>query len=288
MNHFQNQSCLLSLSAAPNQPWQPKMCVCHNCDSESLPKSRPISNHLPANDAATNLSTASISISNLSTAATSNLSAITPNNLSAPTTKTSGNPRPRITQNWRSAIVVYQLIPSSSYQPLGSRQQNSGTGSIQNPNSQNYLSLLITSENAQTNKPKLNQQQPLTNNIPPATITNNELLAAIFLFKLKESSSTPLFSDAVFEKKPITTMYTNTKVDEHAIKLILDSGSAGTASTRFIIADGTTKTPISEIDDFPIKINGIIVPIKVLVMNTTQYQALVGNDWLFKTNAMLD
>ncbi|KAG9289711.1 hypothetical protein G9A89_014446 [Geosiphon pyriformis] len=31
-----------------------------------------------------------------------------------------------------------------------------------------------------------------------------------------------------------------------------------------------------------------MTPIKVLVMEATQYQALVGNDWLSKVNAMLD
>ncbi|KAG9290365.1 hypothetical protein G9A89_007096 [Geosiphon pyriformis] len=54
------------------------------------------------------------------------------------------------------------------------------------------------------------------------------------------------------------------------------------------MADRTTKTPIGEIDDFSIEVNGIIVPIKVLVMEATQYQALVGNDWLSKTNTTLD
>ncbi|KAG9290269.1 hypothetical protein G9A89_022245 [Geosiphon pyriformis] len=54
------------------------------------------------------------------------------------------------------------------------------------------------------------------------------------------------------------------------------------------MADGATKTLIGEIDDLPIKINGIIVPIKVLVIEATQYQALVGNDWLSKTNVTLD
>ncbi|KAG9304434.1 hypothetical protein G9A89_019996 [Geosiphon pyriformis] len=100
-------------------------------------------------------------------------------------------------------------------------------------------------------------------------------------------------------------MYTNAKVDGHSIKLILDSGSTGSiitkqlmdqlncrvdhaVSTRIITADGVTKTLIGEIDDFPIEVNGIIVPIKVLVMKATQYQALVGNNWLSKTNATLD
>ncbi|KAG9305696.1 hypothetical protein G9A89_022618 [Geosiphon pyriformis] len=49
-----------------------------------------------------------------------------------------------------------------------------------------------------------------------------------------------------------------------------------------------TKTPIKEIDNFPIEVNGIIIPIKVLIIEATQYQALIGNDWLSKTNVTLD
>ncbi|KAG9286170.1 hypothetical protein G9A89_010184 [Geosiphon pyriformis] len=258
-NCFQNQPhpSTLSSSSLPNQLWQPETCICHNCDSESLLKSRPILNHLPANDATTNLSTASILTSNLSITAT-------------------GNPRPRITQNWRLAMVW-----------------NLGTGSTQNPNSQNYLSFLVTPKDAITNNLEFNPPQTtLTNNIPPAMITKNESLTAIFPFELEETINPLLFSKAVLKEKPITVMYTDMKVDGHFIKLILDSRSADSiitrqlmdqlgcqvdcaASTRIIIADGVTKTPIGEIDDFPIKVNGIIVPIKVLVMEATQYQALI-------------
>ncbi|KAG9288251.1 hypothetical protein G9A89_021282 [Geosiphon pyriformis] len=286
------------------------MHVCHNCGkqdhiradySESLPKSRPISNHLPANNAATNLSTTSISISNLST---SQQPIQTP--LQNPTQMTSENPRPRITQNWRSVIVVYQPIPSFSNQLLGSQQWNLGTSFTQNPNSQNYLSLLVTPEDATTNNSEFNPPQTtLTNNILPAMITENESLAAIFPFKLEETINPSLFSEAALKEKLITAIYTDAKVDGHSIKLILDSGSAGsiitrqlmdqlshqvdcTASTRIITANRATKTPIGKINDFPIEVNDIIIPIKILVMEATQYQALVGNYWLSKTNIILD
>ncbi|KAG9289298.1 hypothetical protein G9A89_007859 [Geosiphon pyriformis] len=59
-------------------------------------------------------------------------------------------------------------------------------------------------------------------------------------------------------------------------------------STCIITADRTTKTPIGEIDDFLFEVNNIIISIKVLVIEATQYQALVGNDWLSKTKAILD
>ncbi|KAG9286818.1 hypothetical protein G9A89_012368 [Geosiphon pyriformis] len=128
-------------------------------------------------------------------------------------------------------------------------------------------------------------------------VTENKSLAVIFSFKLEETINPPLFSRATLEEKPITVMYTDVKVDSHSIKLILDSGSAGSiitrqlmdqlghqvncaASIRIITADGATKTPIREINNFPIEVNSIIVPIKVLIMEATQYQALIGNNWL--------
>ncbi|KAG9294098.1 hypothetical protein G9A89_015508 [Geosiphon pyriformis] len=177
---------------------------------------------------------------------------------------TSGNFRLRVIQNWRLAMIVHQPIPSLFIQSR-LHQQSSGTEYTQNPSSQNYLSLLVTSENALFNNI---EKQPPTSNISLAIITNNKSLAAIFPFKLEELLSMPLFNEAVLEEKPITAIYTNAKVDGYFIKLILDS--------KIITADRTTKTPIGKIDDFPIKVNGIIVLIKVLIMKATQYQALVA------------
>ncbi|KAG9286127.1 hypothetical protein G9A89_010141 [Geosiphon pyriformis] len=115
-----------------------------------------------------------------------------------------------------------------------------------------------------------------------------------------------MFSGAALdEKRPITAMYTEATVNNTPIKLILDSGSAGSivtlqlvnqlgfkvdcaATSQIITADGSTKLPYGKIDSFPFKINGIVIPTKVLVMDDTQYQALVGNDWLTKANATLD
>ncbi|KAG9298856.1 hypothetical protein G9A89_015877 [Geosiphon pyriformis] len=148
---------------------------------------------------------------------------------------TSGNSRLKVTQNWRSLIVVYQLIPSSSTQPLELCQQSLGNKYTQNLSSQNYLSLLVTPEDASSSKIKPNQSKPFTSNILPATITNDKLLAAIFSFEVKEPSQTPLFSRAALEKKLITAMYTDVKVDGHSIKLILNSGLADSIITRQLI-----------------------------------------------------
>ncbi|KAG9298904.1 hypothetical protein G9A89_015926 [Geosiphon pyriformis] len=114
-------------------------------------------------------------------------------------------------------------------------------------------------------------------------ITENKSFTAIFPFKLEETINSSLFNGTALKEKPITTMYTDAKVNGHSIKLILDSESAGSiitrqlidqlgcqvdhaASARIITADGATKTPIGEIDDFSIEVNSIIVPIKVPAM----------------------
>ncbi|KAG9287007.1 hypothetical protein G9A89_022971 [Geosiphon pyriformis] len=117
--------------------------------------------------------------------------------------------------------------PSQSWQPeiLGSYSRNSGTDATQNLNFQNYLSLLVTPENTTPNNQEL-KQTPISN-IPPAMIIKDESLDAIFSFKLKKPSTMLLFNRAALEEKPITTMYTNVKIDGHPIKLILNSGSAG-------------------------------------------------------------
>ncbi|KAG9286240.1 hypothetical protein G9A89_014226 [Geosiphon pyriformis] len=67
-------------------------------------------------------------------------------------------------------------------------------------------------------------------------------------------------------QKAITAMYTEAEVEGKTIHLILDR----------------------EIDNFSFTLDGITIPVKVLVMDAPQYQALIGNDWLQKANANLN
>ncbi|KAG9291137.1 hypothetical protein G9A89_013009 [Geosiphon pyriformis] len=179
--------------------------------------------------------------------------------------------------NLSTASLLTTTTSNLSGTATKSCQRNSGTGSTQNPNFQHYLSLLVTPEDTTFSNPGIEQQQPPTNNILPATITKNKFLDAIFSFELKKPLNTLLFSEAALEEKPITTMYTDVKVNDHFIKLILNSGHQvdHTVSVRIITTNRATKTPIGEINDFSIEVNDIIVLIKVLVMEATQYQALV-------------
>ncbi|KAG9283950.1 hypothetical protein G9A89_005457 [Geosiphon pyriformis] len=142
--------------------------------------------------------------------------------------------------------------------------------------------------------------------IPPAQIAQNANLSDIFSFEFEANESPFLLSNAaVNEQKAITAMYTEAIVEGKPICLILNSGSAGSiityqlmqqlkqnidkpAQTVIVTANGMKKTPVGEIDDFPFLIDGITIPVKVLVMDAPQYQALVGNDWLLKANANLN
>ncbi|KAG9294256.1 hypothetical protein G9A89_021615 [Geosiphon pyriformis] len=227
---------------------------------------------------------------------------------------------PPITQ----AISHYQTSP---YSPSRLRvQTNSGPsqpisrGPAQSqptptgyPNQASYLGLMEDQDFDKFtpvkggNIERISQSSKQTkSNILPATITEDTTLAAIFSFDIDNLNTHSLFSEAVINQdKPIMALYTDARVGKIDIKLILDSGSAGSiitkqlmdqlgrrvdhaATTQIITADGNTKTSIEEIDNFLFEINGIQIPIKVLIIEATQYQALIGNNWLSKANATLD
>ncbi|KAG9286752.1 hypothetical protein G9A89_012302 [Geosiphon pyriformis] len=199
--------------------------------------------------------------------------------------------------------------PEARNQPMNPNR--TGTNQQTNPNYQNYQQTylnipenLIIGNNDGRNINRTKNSSKLSQTIPPAVVTEDSSLAAIFPFELEENEA--MFSRAALDEKcPITAMYTEATVNNTPIKLILNSGSAGSiimlqlvnqlgfkvdhaATSQIITADGSTKLPHGEIDSFPFEINGIVIPTKVLVMDATQYQALVGNDWLTKANTTLD
>ncbi|KAG9288113.1 hypothetical protein G9A89_017708 [Geosiphon pyriformis] len=142
--------------------------------------------------------------------------------------------------------------------------------------------------------------------IPPARIAENTNISDIFPFEFEANESPFLLSNAAANKqKAITAIYTEAEVEEKTICLILDSGSTGSiityqlmqqlkrnvnqpAQTVIVTADGMKKTPVGEINNFSFTLDGITIPVKVLVMDASQYQALIENDWLQKANANLN
>ncbi|KAG9285876.1 hypothetical protein G9A89_013301 [Geosiphon pyriformis] len=159
-----------------------------------------------------------------------------------------------------------------------------------------------------------NQHRPTHYHTQPSYLTISEesnfqqtaLFEDIFPFEFEANESPSLLSNvAVNKQKAITTMYTEAEVEGKPICLILDSGSAKSiiiyqlmqqlqrtvdrpAQTVIIMTDSMKKTLVGEIDNFPFTIDGIIIPVKVLVIDAPQYQALIRNNWLLKANANLD
>ncbi|KAG9290070.1 hypothetical protein G9A89_010376 [Geosiphon pyriformis] len=227
-----------------------------------------------------NLLTASISTSDLSAAVTSNISTAATNHLSTPTNlnttseSSSNDIRQPLIQSYSKLEIGNSCSPTNSPFARPTIKITHPEFGYQSHPKPKFPTLFKS--------PESNQHVP-TNTILLATISSNKFLAAIFPFELEKNTPILLFSGATLKEKPITAIYMDARVNGHSIKLILD-----TASTRIITADGVTKTLIGEIDEFPFEVNGIVTPIKVLVMETTQYQAFVGNDWLSKVNAMLD
>ncbi|KAG9296719.1 hypothetical protein G9A89_001351 [Geosiphon pyriformis] len=158
------------------------------------------------------------------------------------------------------------------------------------------------------NRAVAQQQNPfyISTTISPARIAENTNLSDIFPFKFEANESPFLLSNAAVNKqKAITAMYTEAEVEGKPICLILDSGSTGSiityqlmqqlkrnvdrpAQTIIVTADGMKKTPVREIENFLFTIDRITIPVKVLVIDAPQYQALIENDWLQKANANLN
>ncbi|KAG9302883.1 hypothetical protein G9A89_022299 [Geosiphon pyriformis] len=109
-------------------------------------------------------------------------------------------------------------------------------------------------------------------------------ISDIFSFKFEANESPFLLSNAVAnEQKAITAMYIEAELMQQ-LKRNVDRP----AQTVIVTTNGMKKTPVGEIDNFPFTLDGITIPVKVLIMDAPQYKALVGNDWLQKANAKLD
>src|SRR3954447_9865283 len=54
------------------------------------------------------------------------------------------------------------------------------------------------------------------------------------------------------------------------------------------VADGRNSVPLGIVFDLPIQFGDFIIPINAMVVDTTTYDLLIGNDWLKKAKAVID
>ncbi|KAG9291588.1 hypothetical protein G9A89_022007 [Geosiphon pyriformis] len=215
-------------------------------------------------------------------------------------------------------IPVRKLVQHNQFTPQNQLQNNhnriNSNNQLQRPNhyhtQPSYLTIPEESDFQQTvlseGEVAAPRSNPSNHTIPPAQIAQNANLSDIFPFEFEANKSPfQLSNAAVNEQKAITAMYTEATMEGKPIHLILDNGSAGSiityqlmqqlkqnvdrpAQTVIVTANGMKKTPVREIDDFFFSIDRITIPVKVLVIDAPQYQALVRNDWLLKANANLN
>ncbi|KAG9285635.1 hypothetical protein G9A89_009275 [Geosiphon pyriformis] len=126
------------------------------------------------------------------------------------------------------------------------------------------------------------------NIIPPAQIVQNANLSDIFPFEFEANELLFLLSNTAANKQKAITAISAGSIITYQLMQQLQKTVDRPAQTVIVTADGIKKTPVGEIDNFPFTIDGITIPVKVLVMDAPQYQALVGNNWLLKANANLE
>ncbi|KAG9304191.1 hypothetical protein G9A89_019753 [Geosiphon pyriformis] len=125
-----------------------------------------------------------------------------------------------------------------------------------------------------------------------STTTNDTSNLSLLNFPLQNLNNNQVQTNSGLSQSiprgPAQSQLTPTGYSNQASYLGLMEDQGFDKSTPIITVDGNTKTLIGEIDNFSFEINGIQIPTKVLVMEATQYQALVRNNWLSKANATLN
>jgi hypothetical protein len=127
----------------------------------------------------------------------------------------------------------------------------------------------------------------------------------------QENENTPEVNDLlqVNLSKPnddkTSALYCEASINHIKFPLIVDSGSAGSiislsllkdlemeitqaSKTVMVNVNGERRRPLGAVTNLPLKIHGCIIPMDAIVTDANSYSAIVGNDWLRKTKAILN
>jgi hypothetical protein len=102
-----------------------------------------------------------------------------------------------------------------------------------------------------------------------------------------------------------SALYCEASIKHIKFPLIVDSGSAGSIMSLSLLKDldmeitkasktvmvnvnGERRRPLGAVSDIPLRIHDCIIPMDAIVTDANSYAAIVGNDWLRKTKAILD
>ena len=68
----------------------------------------------------------------------------------------------------------------------------------------------------------------------------------------------------------------------------LDMEITQASKTVMVNVNGERRRPLGAVSDIPLIIQGQVIPMNAIVTEADSYFAIVGNDWLRKTRALLD
>ena len=102
-----------------------------------------------------------------------------------------------------------------------------------------------------------------------------------------------------------SALYCEASIKHIKFPLIVDSGSAGSiislsllkdlemeitqaSKTVMVNVNGERRRPLGAVTNVPLKIHDRTIPMDAIVTDANSYAAIVGNDWLRKTKALLD
>jgi hypothetical protein len=102
-----------------------------------------------------------------------------------------------------------------------------------------------------------------------------------------------------------SALYCEASIKHIRFPLIVDSGSAGSiisltllkdldmeitqaSKTIMVNVNGERRRPLGAVSNIPLKIHNVIIPMDAIVTDANSYAAIVGNDWLRKTKAVID
>ncbi|KAG9301443.1 hypothetical protein G9A89_018115 [Geosiphon pyriformis] len=158
-----------------------------------------------------------------------------------------------LTQQYQ--VPARRLVQHNQFTPQNQFQYNNNRI---NPNNQLVL------QNSGQQRPNYYHTQPSYLTIPEESDFQQPAFSEnIFSFEFEANESPFLLSNAAAnEQKAITVMYT-----EATLQITVNRP----AQTVIVTADSIKKTPVEEIDNFSFTIDGITIPVKVLVMDAPQY-----------------
>jgi hypothetical protein len=102
-----------------------------------------------------------------------------------------------------------------------------------------------------------------------------------------------------------TSMYGICHIEDRQVNAILDSGAGSCVVTKkfldlmgwgidapadikFLLADGKHVKPLGIVHNVPIRFGNFTIPINAYVGESTEYDIIIGNNWLSKARAMID